>query len=49
MPFIQSDNVVEQLATTTADPALGNTILPGTSKRGLDARDLHESNGRKHF
>jgi hypothetical protein len=49
MPFIQSDNVVEQLATTTADPALGNAILPGTSKRGLDARDLHESNGRKHF
>ncbi len=48
MTFVQSDNVVEQLAPATADPTLGNAVLPGTLKRDLDASDLHESNGRRH-
>src|SRR3984893_6114675 len=46
MAFVQRDDRVEQLAPATADPALGDAVLPG----GLDARarrvqagGLHES------
>jgi len=35
MSFVQSDNMVEQLTTTTADPALGNAVLPGTISRAF--------------
>jgi hypothetical protein len=49
MTLVQSDDVVEQFASATADPSLGNAVLPRTLKRGLDASDLHEMNGRRHF
>src|ERR1700678_208328 len=38
--------MVEQISSTTADPTLGNAILPRTSEAGsfgLDAEALHES------
>ena len=38
--------MVEQVSSTTADPTLGNAILPGTSEAGLfglDTEALHET------
>jgi hypothetical protein len=43
MPLIQYDYMVEQVAATVADPALGNAVLPWTLKAGplwLDAQGL---------
>jgi hypothetical protein len=34
MPFVQNDDVVEQIASTVANPTLRNTILPGTAEAG---------------
>ena|SRR5215469_9812759 len=36
MSLVQNDHMVEQLPTYTPNPALGNPILPGTSKSGAD-------------
>ena len=36
MSVIQNDHMDEQLPTDTPNPALGNAILPGTSKGGAD-------------
>jgi hypothetical protein len=36
MSLVQNDDIVEQLPTHTPHPALGNAILPGTSKSGAD-------------
>ena len=44
MPFIQHDHTVEQIVTATADPALGDAVLPRTAEAdplGLDAKALH--------
>lgn len=44
MPFIQHDHMVEQIVTATADPALGDAVLPRTAEAdplGLDAKALH--------
>ena len=41
--LIQDDYVVEQISSTAADPALGDTVLPRTSEAGslwLDAQRL---------
>ena len=41
MPFIQHDHMVEQIVTATADPALGDAVLPRTAEAdplGLDAK-----------
>ena len=32
MLFIQGDHVVKQISPTTSNPALRNTVLPGTAK-----------------
>ena len=32
MPFIQHDHLVEQIVTATADPALGDAVLPRTAE-----------------
>jgi len=45
MARVQSDDVVEQLATAAPHPTLGHSILPRTPHRGLPARDLQ---GAKH-
>ena len=34
MAFIESDNVVEQIAAAVADPTLGDTVLPRTAETG---------------
>ena len=31
MTLVQCDDVIEQIATATADPAFRNTVLPGAS------------------
>ena len=36
VPLVQNDQVVEQLPTHTSNPALGDAVLPGTSKSGSD-------------
>ena len=36
VPFVERDHVIEQLASTTSHPALGDAILPGR----CDARSL---------
>ena len=46
MAFIQYDYMVEEVSSTTADPMLGNDILPRTSEAGsfgLDPEALHRS------
>ena len=44
MSFIQHDHMVEQIVTATADPALGDAVLPRTAEAdplGLDAKAPH--------
>jgi hypothetical protein len=44
MPFIHHDHVVKEILAAVANPTLGDTILPWTSKPGplwLDAKALH--------
>src|ERR1700751_5245908 len=44
MPFIDNDDMVEQIVTAAADPALGDAVLPRTAEAdplGLDPKALH--------
>ena len=44
MPFIHHDHVVKEIPAAVANPTLGDTILPWTSKTGplwLNAKALH--------
>ena len=46
MKFVEYDDMIEQISSTTADPAFRNAVLPGTSEAGpfgLDAEALHET------
>jgi hypothetical protein len=45
MPLVESNHMVEQLATAASHPALGNTILPGTFEGGPHRVYLQGSNG----
>ncbi len=36
VPFIERDDVIQQFSAAAADPALGNTILPGTCESSPD-------------
>src|SRR5271166_2851550 len=36
VPLVQTDHVVEQIATHTSDPTLGDAVLPGTAKSSSD-------------
>ncbi len=49
MTFVQSDNVVEQFASATADPALGHAVLPRTLDGGLHSNHLHGPHRGRNF
>ena len=44
--LVQNDHVVKQVPTHTPDPALGDAVLPGTSKSGSDRLDVAFSDRR---
>ena len=39
MPLAEDHDMLEQLSTTTQDPALGDSVLPGTPIRGTNGID----------
>ena len=44
MPFIENDNMVEEIPAAVSDPTLSNTVLPRTAEvgsLGLNAEALH--------
>ena len=45
MAFIESDDVVEQIAAAASHPALSNPVLPGALDRGLHASNLQSAKG----
>jgi hypothetical protein len=47
--LVQGDNLVEQVTSATAKPALSNAVLPGTLNGGLDRSNLHRTNGNWNF
>ena len=47
--LVQGNNVVKQLATAAADPALRHPILPRTSNGGPHWGDVHRANCGGHF
>jgi len=47
MLLINRDDVIEQIAPTTLDPALRDAVLPRALVRRLDRVDLHRSNGHR--
>ena len=49
MTLVQRNDVIEQIATTAADPAFRNTVLPGASYGGLEASNAHGSNRWGNF
>jgi hypothetical protein len=45
VPFVQHNNMVEQISSAVSHPALGNAILPWAAERSsfrLDAKALHD-------
>jgi len=44
MVLVQSNDVVEQIPSAAADPALSNTVLPRAPDSSLRGDDLHGSN-----
>src|SRR5216683_5050183 len=49
MALVQRNDLVEQLAPATADPALRDSILPRALDRGLHATNCHGSNRSRYF
>src|SRR5664279_1683560 len=49
MTLIQSDNVVEQVASASSAPTLGDTILLDTPNRGTDRCYTQRAHRRWHF
>lgn len=49
MRFVDGYDVIQQFATATADPALGDAVLLGTAHGGPDRRDVHRANGGGNF
>ena len=45
MAFVESDDVIEQIAAAASHPALGNPVLPGTLDRSLHVSNLQSANG----
>ena len=41
VPFAQDDDVFEHLSTTTTDPALSGSVLPGAAKRRANRTRSH--------
>ena len=44
MTLVQRNDVIEQIATTAADPAFRHPVLPGALYGGLEASNAHGSN-----
>jgi hypothetical protein len=49
MVLVQSNDVVEQIPSAAADPALSNTVLPRAPDGSLRGDDLHGSNRGWNF
>ena len=49
MALVQGDDVVQQLTSATANPALSNSVLPRALDGGLKASNPHGSNRRGNF
>src|SRR5690348_18492774 len=49
MVFVESDHVVEQVATAALDPTLGDTIQLRTLLRRLNSIDVHRSYANRNF
>ena len=49
MSLVQSNDVVEQIPSAAADPALSNTVLPRAPDGSLRGDDLHGSNRSWNF
>jgi hypothetical protein len=49
MALVQGDDVVQQLTSATANPALRNTVLPGALDGGLEASYTHGLNCRRNL
>src|ERR1035437_590357 len=46
---IQHDHMIQEISTYTANPALGNSVLPGTSECGANRLAAHRLHGRDHI
>ena len=46
MTLVQGDDVVQQLTSATANPALRNSVLPQALYRGLEANNAHGAKRR---
>src|SRR5664280_1313710 len=46
---IQHDHMVQEISTYTANPALGNSVLPRTSKCGANRLAAHRLHGRDNI
>ena len=49
MALVQRNDLVEQLAPATADPAFRDSILPRALDRGLHATNWHGPNRSRYF
>jgi hypothetical protein len=49
MALVQGDDVIEQVAPTTANPAFRNSVLPGALDGGLEANNAHGPNRRGNY
>jgi hypothetical protein len=47
--FVECDDVVEQFTPSTFDPPLGDSVLPGTFKRGSHGGQIHRAYGDRDF
>jgi hypothetical protein len=45
VPLIEPNHVIEQVTAATADPPLGNTILPRTANQSSDCVETKRFNG----
>src|ERR1022692_319529 len=49
VPLIENDHVIEQVPPYTANPALGNSVLPRTAECGANRLAAHRLHGRDHI
>ena len=47
--LVDSDDVIEQITAAASHPALGHSILPGASDRGLYGGDLQWANASMYL
>src|ERR1039457_7238812 len=46
---IQHDHMIQEISTYTANPALGNSVLPRTAECGANRLAAHRLHGRDHI